>query len=47
MRERFDRFAEQVEIIHGLWTTPAGETYSFNGEHYTLEDSPALPKPVQ
>jgi alkanesulfonate monooxygenase SsuD/methylene tetrahydromethanopterin reductase-like flavin-dependent oxidoreductase (luciferase family) len=24
-----------------------GSTYSFAGEHYRLEDSPALPKPVQ
>jgi F420-dependent oxidoreductase-like protein len=45
--ERFDRFAEQVEIIHSLWTTPQGQTYSFSGDHYTLSDSPALPKPVQ
>jgi F420-dependent oxidoreductase-like protein len=47
VRERFDRFAEQLEIIHGLWTTPVGATYSFNGEHYQLHESPALPKPVQ
>jgi len=45
--ERFDRFAEQVEIIDGLWRTPAGETYDFDGTHYQLSDSPALPKPVQ
>jgi len=45
--ERFDHFAEQVEIIDGLWRTPVGETYSFDGTHYRLEDSPALPKPVQ
>jgi len=45
--ERFDRFAEQVEIVRGLLTTPAGEKYSFSGTHYTLDDSPALPKPVQ
>ena len=45
--ERFDLFSEQLEIIHGLWTTPPGETFSFKGEHYTLEDSPALPKPKQ
>ena len=44
---RFDRLEEQLEIITGLWTTPAGERYSFHGKHYTLEDSPALPKPVQ
>jgi F420-dependent oxidoreductase-like protein len=45
--ERFDLFAEQVEIIDGLWRTPPGETYSFHGAHYQLTDSPALPKPVQ
>src|SRR6185437_4236482 len=44
---RFDRFAEQVEIIDGLLTTPVGATYSFTGAHYQLTDSPALPKPVQ
>ena len=45
--ERFDRLAEQLEIITGLWGTPDGETFSFAGAHYTLADSPALPKPVQ
>jgi F420-dependent oxidoreductase-like protein len=45
--ERFDLFAEQVEIIDGLWRTPLGQTYSFDGTHYQLTDSPALPKPVQ
>ncbi len=45
--ERFDRFEEQLEIVTGLWSTPAGETFSFSGTHYTLVDSPALPKPAQ
>jgi F420-dependent oxidoreductase-like protein len=45
--ERFDRLAEQLEILTGLWTTPPGERYSFTGTHYTVVDSPALPKPVQ
>jgi F420-dependent oxidoreductase-like protein len=45
--ERFDRLAEQLEIITGLWGTPAGHTYDFDGKHYQLSDSPALPKPVQ
>jgi alkanesulfonate monooxygenase len=45
--ERFDRLAEQLEILTGLWTTPPGERYSFSGRHYTVVDSPALPKPVQ
>lgn len=45
--ERFDRLEESLAIITGLWETPLGETFSFTGEHYTLADSPALPKPVQ
>ena len=45
--ERFDRLAEQLEIVTGLWGTPPGERYSFAGTHYTVVDSPALPKPVQ
>jgi F420-dependent oxidoreductase-like protein len=45
--ERFDRLSEQLEIITGLWGTPLGERYDFAGKHYSLTDSPALPKPVQ
>jgi len=45
--ERFDRFAEQLAVIDGLWRTPAGETFSYDGKHYRLADAPALPKPVQ
>lgn len=45
--KRFGPFQEQLEIITGLWSTPVGETFSYAGEHYTLTDSPALPKPVQ
>lgn len=45
--ERFDRLEEQLEILTGLWTTPTGDTYSYAGNHYTVTDSPALPKPVQ
>ncbi|MCU1655542.1 MAG: fgd2 1 [Pseudonocardiales bacterium] len=47
MAERFERFAEQVEIIDGLLRTPRGERYEFAGQHFTITDSPALPKPVQ
>jgi F420-dependent oxidoreductase-like protein len=47
LKERFDRYAEQLEVITGLWETPIGETFSFDGEHYKLVDSPALPKPAQ
>jgi F420-dependent oxidoreductase-like protein len=45
--ERFDRLTEQLEIITGLWNTPAGETFDYTGTHYSIADSPALPKPVQ
>ena len=45
--ERFDRFEEQLAIITGLWSTPEGERFSHGGMHYTLADSPALPKPSQ
>jgi F420-dependent oxidoreductase-like protein len=45
--ERFEHLEEELSIITGLWDTPSGETYSFDGAHYQLADSPALPKPVQ
>jgi F420-dependent oxidoreductase-like protein len=45
--ERFDRFVEQVEIVAGLLSTPAGETFDYPGRYYQVSDSPALPKPVQ
>lgn len=45
--KRFGLLTEQLEIVTGLWSTPSGETFSYDGEHYTLLDSPALPKPVQ
>ncbi|WP_189046514.1 LLM class F420-dependent oxidoreductase [Micromonospora sonchi] len=45
--ERFDRLAEQLEVITGLWGTPSGESFSYAGDHYRLTDAPALPKPVQ
>ncbi|WP_127125313.1 LLM class F420-dependent oxidoreductase [Georgenia sp. SYP-B2076] len=45
--KRFGLLEEQMEIITGLWGTPVGERYSFDGKHYHLLDSPALPKPAQ
>lgn len=45
--ERFDVLEEQLAVIDGLWRTQEGETYSYAGRHYSLESSPALPKPVQ
>jgi F420-dependent oxidoreductase-like protein len=42
--ERLARFAEQLEIVHRLWTE---DTVDFRGTYYTLENAPAQPKPVQ
>jgi alkanesulfonate monooxygenase len=47
LKERFEILEEQLEIITGLWRTPVGETFAFDGRHHTVSDSPALPKPVQ
>ncbi len=44
---RFGILTEQLEVVTGLWRTAPGATFSHAGEHYTLVDSPALPKPVQ
>jgi F420-dependent oxidoreductase-like protein len=46
-KERFDRLEEQLAVITGLWATPAGEKFSYQGRYYQVTDSPALPKPVQ
>lgn len=46
-KERFERYAEQLELVTGLWSTPLGERYDFEGAHYQLTGSPAVPKPVQ
>lgn len=45
--KRFDILEEQLEIVTGLWSTPVGGSYSFEGKHHRLNDAPALPKPVQ
>src|SRR5687768_5555912 len=44
---RMDRLEEQLQVVTGLWSTPETERFNFAGKHYTLTDSPALPKPVQ
>ena len=45
--KRFGLLEESLAIVTGLWATPLGETFSFTGEHYRLEEAPALPKPMQ
>jgi F420-dependent oxidoreductase-like protein len=44
MSARVAMFAEQLEIVHRLWTEPHVD---FEGSYYTLENAPGLPKPVQ
>lgn len=41
---RFDMLVEQVEVITQSWR---GEAFSFEGQHYTLKDQIALPRPLQ
>ncbi|MEU6847668.1 LLM class F420-dependent oxidoreductase [Streptomyces sp. NPDC046716] len=46
-KEKFGRLEEQLAIVTGLWETPVGQRFTFEGTHYQLKDSPALPKPAQ
>lgn len=46
-KEKFGRLEEQLAIVTGLWKTPVGERFNFDGKYYQLQDSPALPKPAQ
>ena len=41
---RVAMFAEQLEIIHRLWSD---DRVDFHGMYYRLEDAPAQPKPLQ
>ena len=43
-RTRVEMLAEQIEIVRRLWTE---ERVDFRGRHYTLEDAPGQPRPVQ
>lgn len=45
--ERFERFEEQLQIVTGLWDTPIGDKFDHQGVHYTVADSPGLPKPTR
>jgi F420-dependent oxidoreductase-like protein len=44
MRERMDRLAEQLEIVSRSWQDGA---FSFTGEHWSVHELDARPKPVQ
>jgi len=45
--QRFQMLEEQLAIIEGLWTTPAGKRFSFAGRHYSVRDNPVLARPLQ
>jgi len=38
VKDRFDQFEEQLAVITGIWS--ADEDFSFEGKHYSLENSP-------
>ena len=44
LRVRMDMLAEQLEVVHGQWTS---SPFSFAGEHYRLEALDAQPRPLQ
>ncbi|MFZ0090002.1 MAG: TIGR03560 family F420-dependent LLM class oxidoreductase [Solirubrobacteraceae bacterium] len=47
-RVRMDVLEEQLQVIRGNWSSPdADAPFSFHGEHYTLRELDAQPKPVQ
>lgn len=43
-RARVDRLAEALTVIKGCW---AGDPFDFSGEHYTIRNYAARPRPVQ
>jgi F420-dependent oxidoreductase-like protein len=45
--ERFDRLEEEMAIINGLWTTPPGERFSFQGKFWQLDQCANFPALVQ
>ncbi len=44
---RFEMLEDQLEILTGMWAAPVGETFSHEGRHHSVIDSPGLPKPAQ
>jgi F420-dependent oxidoreductase-like protein len=45
--ERFDRLAEQLEVITGLWHSGPAEGFSFDGRHYQVADNRTPPRVTQ
>jgi hypothetical protein len=44
MKVRGDMLDEGLDILAGLWS---GEPFSYDGEHYTIDEVTFLPKPLQ
>jgi F420-dependent oxidoreductase-like protein len=47
LRERMDRLDDQVTILHGLWATPAGETFTHEGMTTSVSISADSVRPCQ
>ena len=45
--ERFDRLEEQLAVLRGIWSTPAGSTFDHDGPHYPVRGNPGLVAPKQ
>ncbi|HEV7888059.1 MAG TPA: LLM class F420-dependent oxidoreductase [Acidimicrobiales bacterium] len=45
--QRFELLEETLEVLTGMWDTPAGERFNYAGRRIAMVDSPALPKPAQ
>lgn len=43
-KTRAEKLDEGLEVLAGLWT---GESFSFHGKHFHIDDVTFLPKPVQ
>ncbi len=47
LAERFDRLAEQLEILRGIWSATAAHPFDFEGRFYQVASNVGLPKPTQ
>src|SRR3954452_19426980 len=39
---RFEMLADQLAIISGMWATPVGETFTYEGKQQSVKSSPGL-----
>jgi alkanesulfonate monooxygenase len=47
LKDRFELLEETLDVVTGLWRTPVGEQFDYDGKHVQIKNSPALPKPYQ